>query len=323
MSSIKISPTALFQIIKDINMGPSTDHAQGRLYGMPSDGQGSPIEVTHAYPDYKKDHNRASHEHDSINSEETDNFTRTHLKNMKKVNYDDENVGWYTSQNCGRRMSFEDLTEQQGHQRDDSSYFCLVVDLSGSSLSLRAFRIHENAMKYLENKDTNKDIFSTIHESMFFDNLLQEYNVSFDLTPLDQIITSQILSSFNLIADVFRLRNPITFQNNVSSVNNSFDKIEKSMKDFNREKNTIKQKNIEYEKWNQERIQTNIKREAKGLPPLPEDDSDAPHPPEPSNKINFISQLYQFSANSMALQEELGEEITKMDALIHLGGSNE
>lgn len=314
MCSITLSPTALFQIIKDIKMG-SSDHGQGRLSGMPSDGQGSPIEVTHAFPDYgKKDYSA------STNEEEVEKFAKNHLRQIKKLNFDNENVGWYTSQNCGRRLNFKDLNKQHQYQKNDSSFFCLVVDLSGSSLSLRAFRISDKAMAFLEGKDTSKDSFSVIDESMYYKELLQEYDVSFSLSPLDQVITTEILSSFNLIADVFRLRNPSTFQGNVPIIADSIDNIEKSLKDFTSEKHKIRNNAVQREKWLQERRQTNIKREAKLLPPLPEDEVDTVLPvPNPSNKLEFMSNLYQFNANSSALHEELDEEITKMEALVNLG----
>lgn len=316
MCSITLSPTALFQIIKDIKMGQA-DHsqgAQGRLSGMPSDGKGSPIEVTHAFPDSRRDFQT------NTNEEEIENFAKSHLQKIKKLNFDTENVGWYTSQNCGRRLNFKDLNKQHQYQKNDSSFFCLVVDISGSSLSLRAFRISDKAMAFLEGKDTSKDSFPVIDESMYYKELLQEYDVSFSLSPLDQVITTEILSSFNLIADVFRLRNPSTFQGNVPIIADSIDNIEKSLRDFTSEKHKIKFNANQREKWLQERRQTNLKREAKGLASLPEDEVDEVYPvPNPSNKLEFISNLYQFNSYSSALHEELDEEITKMEALINLG----
>ena len=320
MSKITISPAALFQIIRDVKMGPSQD-TQGRLYGMPSDGEGSPIEVTHAFPDYsRKELGRQTGEQNTSNDEDVKNFARAHLKRVKQLNFDGENVGWYTSRNCGRRMAFKDITDQQEYQKEESSYFCLVVDLSQSSLSLRAFRINEQAMQFLQGKSTAKDIFPVIDETMYFDNLLQEYEVSFCLSPLDQVITTEILSSFNLIADVFRIRDPSTFDKNVTTVADSIDSIEKDLKEFTTEKHKIRNNAKERDSWLKERRANNKKREAKGLPPLPEDEVDIVHPlTQPSNKIDVISQIYQYNANSAALHQELDEEITKIEALVNLG----
>ena len=240
--SVTISPAALFQIIKDIKNGPGVDHAQGRLYGMPSDGRDDcPIEVTHAFPNYsKKEFGQGSRPDNitSINDEKS--FSLDHMKAVKKLNFDAENVGWYTSQSCGRRFNFKDLAYHQSFQKEDPTYFCLVVDLSESSLSLRAFRISDRAMEYIEKTHGLSDNLPYIDESMFFNNLLEEYNVSFSLSRLDMEITTFILSSFNLIADVFKLRDPSTFEGNVPLVSEAIDEIENNMNFFSSEKNEMR-----------------------------------------------------------------------------------
>ncbi|OHT06221.1 hypothetical protein TRFO_25764 [Tritrichomonas foetus] len=317
MYSITLSPVALFQIIKDIKMGPAVDHAHGRLYGMPSDENGK-IEVTHAFPNYSKKEYSTRTGDQNISDDYKKNAI-DHIKAYKKFNVDKENVGWYTSQSCGRRFDFKDLNEQFNCQNESgASYFCLVVDLSESSLSLRAFGINDQAMAHLNKIKNNYHPY--VDESMYFENLLLEYPVSFSLSALDQEITTQILSSFNLIADVFRLRDPSAFEGNVPIVTEAIDDVESNLRSFTNEKRLMKNNRTDRENWLKERRQTNENREKKGLSPLPEDEVNEVYPLRmPSNKNDVISQLYKFNANSAALREELDEEVTKMKALVALG----
>ncbi|KAH0790331.1 Eukaryotic translation initiation factor 3 subunit H [Histomonas meleagridis] len=325
--SVTLSPAALFQIIKDIKMGPSSDFSTGRLYGMPSDGNGAPIEVTHTFPNFSRLYPKRPTEEQDIKNYDADveKFTIDHLNNVQKLNYDLENVGWYSSRNCGRRFDFNDLPAQYFAQKRDSSYFCLVVDMSCSTLSLRAFRIKDEAMNYLSKHPFGIDEeIPNIDNSMLFDNLLQELNVSFKLTKLEETIVNQILSSFSLVTDVFHLRDHSSFESHIpdiaDKIANINDELNYSIKDAEKVRENHAQRNA----FIKERRETNEKRAARGLPPLPEEEVDYAVPLiVPCNKVKSISDIYTFNSKSAALRAEMEEETTKISVLTALGNANQ
>ena len=322
VNGVTLSPTALFQIIKDIKMGPSIEYSSGRLYGMPSDEDGSSIEVTHAFTNFSRKFSKKPTDEQDLKdyNSDIDKFTKEHLINVGQLNYDIENVGWYTSRNCGRYFSFKDLTQQYYSQKEDSSFFCLVVDMSASTLSLRAFRIKDKAMNYLsENQFGVEYDVPYIHQSMLFENLLEEFPVSFKLTNLEQSILNQILSSYSLVTDVFRLRDHKTFESHMPDIADSMTNISDELNYCVDDAAKVKENQAKRDAYLRERRETNKKRVARGLSPLPEEDVDYDIPlRKQCNKVNAISDIYTFNAKSAALRAEMEEEITKISVLTAL-----
>ena len=293
---------------------------------MPSDGNGAPIEVTHTFPNFSRLYPKRPTDEQDIRSYDSDveKFTIEHLNNVKKLNYDHENVGWYSSRNCGRRFDFNDLSAQYQAQKRDSSFFCLVVDMSCSTLSLRAFRIKDEAMTYLSTHPfgVDKEI-PNIDNSMLFDNLLQELNVSFKLSKLEETIVSQILSSFSLVTDVFHLRDHSSFESHIPDIADSIvsinDELNYCVRDAEKVRANIAQRNA----FIKERRETNERRAARGLPPLSEEDVNDKVPKlVPCNKVRSISDIYTFNSKSAALRAEMEEETTKISVLTALGNAN-
>jgi hypothetical protein len=245
---IRVSPVALFEMIKDIRMGPSIPEARGNLYGMPADPENPQtwIEVTSAFPEYsRKFANQKPNElqqHDYIADVRA--FTREHLKDIKSLGMDGYDVGLYTSRNAGRRLAADDIRHLYDRQKEIPQSFCLVVVLDNSSISVRAFRISATSLEYLERTDyfTRQDA-AHIDKEMLFANLIVEVSVSYQLSPLEQMILQQMLGNFNLIADVFRLRDLATLQPEMRNFTDTMDDLVESL--F---KNSNDQKKLEANK---------------------------------------------------------------------------
>ena len=81
------------------------------------------------------------------------------IRNLREVNIDANNVGWYTSTNMGNFVNLNLIENQYYYQKDlNERTVALVHDVSRSSqgsLSLRAFRLSPPFMTaYKENKFT-------------------------------------------------------------------------------------------------------------------------------------------------------------------------
>lgn len=83
------------------------------------------------------------------------------IRNLREVNIDANNVGWYTSANMGNFCNSNFIENQYHYQKElNERTVALVHDVSRSSqgsLSLRAFRLSPQFMaSYKENKFTTE-----------------------------------------------------------------------------------------------------------------------------------------------------------------------
>jgi hypothetical protein len=324
-AEIRVTPVALFQIIKDIRMGPSIPEARGTLYGLPADPAIplSPIEVTSAFPEYSRkfaNQKLSELQHDDY-VEDVRKFTRDHLKDVKKLVIDTYGVGFYTSRNAGRRLAADDIRLLYDHQKEDPQSFCLVVVLDNSSISVRAFRISPSSLDYLE----RTDYFARaepphIDREMLFANLIVEVSVGYQLTPLEQMILQQMLGNFNLIADVFRLRDVATLQPEMRHFTDTMDELSDSLVKVADDQQRLSENREARAQWLRERRELNARRKAYNQPELPESAIDDEVPKErPCSKHPVIWHTYQYNAKSQALNAEVQEEQTKITALLALG----
>ena len=83
------------------------------------------------------------------------------IKNLREVNVDANNVGWYTSANMGNFINVSMIENQYHYQKEvNERTVAIVHDVSRSSqgvLSLRAFRLSPTfRAAYKENKFTTE-----------------------------------------------------------------------------------------------------------------------------------------------------------------------
>lgn len=312
--SVTISPRAIFEIIKDIQSGRSGSDAQGYLYGLPE----NPIEVTSAFPTYSLKAEPAETADEAVKEEYRNsiiNFQKTHMDELKALYCDYEHVGRYTSRNVGGRIHFRDLNRQWEDQVENSSLlFTLVVTINGSSLSTRAFRVSPEAVEFMKQNDINE--IGYIDEVFFYNNFVQELNVSFALTKLDEALIQEMLSKFNLISDVFILRDMNLMHNQMLQIYDSLDKITQDVKNANIDKLQIEENRAKRKEWIEERKEKNLSRIAHKLEPLPLEDVDKEIPKrEQSRKRDAIDNIYEFKARADAILAELKDEKIKINTL--------
>ncbi|EAX88751.1 hypothetical protein TVAG_105990 [Trichomonas vaginalis G3] len=320
--SITISPRAIFEIIKDIQSGRSGSDAQGYLYGLPE----NPIEVTSAFPAYSLKAEPSETADDIVKEEYRNsikNFQKTHLEELKALNCDYEHVGRYTSRNVGGRIHFRDLNRQWEEQVETSSdLFTLVVTINGSSLSTRAFRVSEEACEFMKEHDINE--IGYIDPVFFYDRFVQELQVTFALTKLDEALIQEMLSRFNLISDVFILRDMNAMQDQMIQIYDSLDKIKDEVTKATADKFKIEENRAARKQWVDERKEKNLSRIAHKLEPLPLEDVDKEIPKlDQSRKRDAIDNIYDFKARADAILAELKDEEKKIDTLSSLSAQTE
>ena len=319
-STITISPRAIFEIVKDIQVGRNGAESSGYLYGLPDD----PIEVTSAFPSYspkaeppenadpavKEDYNLSIH-----------NFQKQHLDELKIHNCDSEHVGRYTSRHVGGRIHMRDLSIQFQDQLKSPLLFTLVVTINGSSLSTRAFRVSDSTAQFM--KENNIDQIGYIDEKFFFDNFVKELKVNFTQTPLDQALIQEMLGRFNLISDVFRLRDMSSLQGQMINIYESLDNIATEVNKATTEKIKIEENRRKREQWIQDRKEKNAQRKARKQELLSLDEvDDKIEKLKQQPKRDAIDYIYDFRARAEATAEELDDEKVKIQTLQILSQAN-
>ena len=118
MPPVQLSPVALFQIIKDIKMGPSRGYCTGTLFGVPCDptqmDADHPIEVTNAVPDFSSQGLQLSEcEKDRADykryCDDVSRSTDAHARALAALNMDIVHVGSYTNRNSASILHFDFL----------------------------------------------------------------------------------------------------------------------------------------------------------------------------------------------------------------------
>jgi hypothetical protein len=303
-AEVLISPVALFQIIKDIQMGPINKEGHGSLFGMPADinDPTSSIEVTHALPSSSpKFRDQKQKLTDPLQqqqyAEDVVKFTKSHLEDLHRLNFDTYDVGTYTSISAGRRLSANDIQDLYERQREFPQAFFLVVVLENASLSVRAFRISDDSLAYLEATDYfERGAPTYIEEPMLFRNLIVELTVSFQLTPLEEAILEGMLSNYNLVADVFRLRNPEAMNDAMRQFTYTMDELVAELGRIQEDGEKLKANREKRERWVAERTAALARKKGKKaatrVDPAKEVEAEIPKL-KPINKHYVVWHTYQ------------------------------
>ena len=142
--------------------------ATGFVVGMENKGT---LEVTNAFPFPTVDLPSSDGHHDgnaaanyaaaAPRAKANAIYLNDMIRNLREVNIDASNVGWYTSSNMGNFVNLNLIENQYHYQKDlNERTVALVHDVSRSSqgsLSLRAFRLSPLFMtSYKENKFTTE-----------------------------------------------------------------------------------------------------------------------------------------------------------------------
>ncbi|MCJ1322106.1 hypothetical protein MMC15_007451 [Xylographa vitiligo] len=189
LRSVQVEALVVMKIIKHCSQTfPTT--ATGFLVGM--DAQGT-LQVTNSFPfpttdlpstDGHHDNNAASNlaaaaPRAKVNAA----YQIEMIRNLREVNIDANNVGWYTSANMGNFVTLNMIENQYYYQKDlNERTVAIVHDVSRSSqgsLGLRAFRLsHPFMAAYREGKFTTESLQKSNlrHQDILVELPLQIHN---------------------------------------------------------------------------------------------------------------------------------------------------
>ncbi|KAH7159863.1 hypothetical protein B0J13DRAFT_115230 [Dactylonectria estremocensis] len=181
--AVQVSALVIMKIAKHCSsVFPST--ATGSIVGM---DQNNLLEVTNTFPFPSVDSATTdSHQNDasllaSAAPRQKANITYQNdmIRNLKEVNVDANNVGWYTSATMGNFLNLAFVENQVHYQKDNENTVALVYDASKSSqgnLTLRAFRLSSSFMAaYKEGKFTTESLQKS---KLTFKDILVEYPIN-------------------------------------------------------------------------------------------------------------------------------------------------
>jgi hypothetical protein len=127
---------------------------------------------------------------------------------------------------------------------------------------------------------------------------------------------------YNLVADVFRFRNPATMKDAMRQFTYTMDELVSELGRIGEDGEKLSANREKRERWVAERTAALTRKKGKKAPTQedPARDVEAIIPKvRPMNKHYVIWHTYQCNARSAALNAEFGEDKTKMLALLALG----
>ncbi|KAJ2892140.1 hypothetical protein MKZ38_010213 [Zalerion maritima] len=299
IAGIQVESLVVMKIVKHCSSTfPSA--ATGCLVGMDQNGV---LEVTNCFPFPSVEAGTDSHQNDAANTAASAPRAKSNLtyqnemiRQLKEVNVDANNVGWYTSATMGNFVNMNFIENQYMYQKDNDKAITLVHDVSRSSqgaLSLRAFQLTPLFMStYKEgkfsteslrsNKLTHKEIIKelpiNLHSSHLITSFLHGLSGPPDVSEVDMPVS---------VEEIERNAPPVPLNPSIDGLELSIDpflektcdllldSIESHYTELNNHQYYQRQLAREQTKistWQTKRKSENAQRAAAKQPLLPEDE---------------------------------------------------
>ena len=162
------------------------DIATGVTLGMEKNGV---LEVTHSFPTPDAAQKGPSIEGDLGSSKNVDvpAYTMDMLKQLRDVNVDNNNMGWYrSSQGLGGFLDRKFVEDMMTYYKENSSSFVIVFDPWFSrkgSLLLKAFRLRPEFYQTYQSQQFTQATFNSLGQS----TILEEIPIKITNSPLARI----------------------------------------------------------------------------------------------------------------------------------------
>ena len=189
-SCISMSGLTLLQITKHCQEA-MPDIATGVVLGMERKGV---LEVTHSFPTPDKSRKDLALDSEggtalATSSEKVDvpKYTMDMLKQLRDVNVDNNNMGWYrSSQGLGGFLDRKFVEAMMVYYRDNSSSFVIVFDPWFSrkgSLLIKAFRLRPEFYRTYQSQAFSQATFDSLGQS----TILEEIPIKISNSPLAKV----------------------------------------------------------------------------------------------------------------------------------------
>ncbi|KAK2723040.1 eukaryotic translation initiation factor 3 subunit H-like [Artemia franciscana] len=303
--TVQVDGLVVMKIIKhcqDEGAG-AIDLAQGVLLGLASDKK---LEVTNSFP-FPKNLDDPSDE---------EQYQMDTMRLLRKVNVDHLQVGWYQSTQQGQFLTPAFLDSQYTYQTTIEDSIVLVYDplkTSRGFLYLKAYRLTPLAVSLFKEGDLTYEGFK--NTKLAFDLLYTEMKVV--------IHNSHLMNA--LLCEIDERRGPLEvpqvldlgvssmLEKHMRNLMDNLDEIIVEVGKFNNYQRQVQKQQLEKLKYIQKRSVENTLRQAKGEPPLPEDDIHRLFKPLPApSRIESASFAAQSSDTCRQILSFCAQSIGKM-----------
>jgi len=234
-----------------------------------------------------------------------DEYTTNMMLHMKKINQDYLHVGWYQSCDFGSFVTVEFVLAQLGYQDSIEESIVVIYDPKKTArgfLSLKAFRLTPQALKMLNESENNitPEFVKSLHLS--FDKIFHEVPIVIKNSPLASALCCQIveMKPQDKGTQFLDLGTSSVLEGHLKTLLEKVDDIHQEAYKTNKWVMQVSKQQQEKSKYMHQRSLENAARQAKGEPPLPEEDLNKVFRPIPpptrlpqilsSNQVEFSCQ---------------------------------
>ncbi|KAJ8306310.1 hypothetical protein KUTeg_016855 [Tegillarca granosa] len=277
-----------------------TDLVQGVLLGLVVDNR---LEITNCFPFPR--HN------------EEEDFDEVHyqmemMRNLRHVNIDHLHVGWYQSTYFGSFINRALLDSQFNYQHSIEESVVLIYDPLRSTqgfLSLRAYRLTREMMDFYRDGDFTPE--SLRSSEMSFSRMFEEIPIVLKTSHLANSLLCELEGAtgsepkYNFLD----LATSSMLEKNLRQLMDCVDDVAVDSNRFLNFQRQYQKQQIQKTQYQQKRQQENQMRQARGDPPLPEEDINKIFKPlQPPSRLdslllagqisNYCNQIGEFASQS-------------------------
>jgi len=262
---VQMDGLAVMKIIKHCyEERSSIDTPRGGLLGLVIDNR---LELTNTFP---FPFTKAGEE--SVDDE----YTSAMMMHMKKINQDYLHVGWYQACELGSFVTTEFVLAQQGYQDSIEESVAVIYDPQKTDkgfLTIKAYRLTPQALKLLaENENViTPELVKSLHLS--YERLFHEVPVVIKNSPLaNALCCTMVEMKPDQGTQFLDLGTASVMETHMKSLLEKVDELHQEAYKMNKFQMQVSKQQQEKAKYIHQRNLENATRQAKGDPPLPEED---------------------------------------------------
>jgi len=298
---VQLEGLALMKIIKHCHEegAGNTEVAQGVLLGLVVDDR---LEITNCFP--------FPRHADDVDEED---YQLEMMRHLRKVNVDHLSVGWYQSTQLGNFITTQLLESQFSYQTSIEESVVLIYDpikTARGFLSIKAYRLTPEAIGTVQERDYTPEQLKKM--KLGYDSIFQEIRVVIKNSHLVNTLLCELYEMMpsSQGQQFLDLGTMSTLDRSLRCLMEYVDDLSQEANKFNNYQRQNAKQVQEKHKYMQKRAAENAQRQARGEPPLPDEDISKqfkPIAPLPrldamitSGQIsNYCKQISQFCSQSL------------------------
>merc|ERR1712142_795743 len=299
---VQLEGLALMKIIKHCHEegAGNTEVAQGVLLGLVVDDR---LEITNCFP--------FPRHADDVDEEE--DYQLEMMRHLRKVNVDHLSVGWYQSTQLGNFITTQLLESQFSYQTSIEESVVLIYDpikTARGFLSIKAYRLTPEAISTVQERDYTPEQLKKM--KLGYESIFQEIRVVIKNSHLVNTLLCELYEMMpsSQGQQFLDLGTMSTLDRSLRCLMEYVDDLSQEANKFNNYQRQNAKQLQEKHKYMQKRAAENAQRQARGEPPMPDEDISKqfkPIAPLPrldamitSGQIsNYCKQISQFCSQSL------------------------